>query len=483
MGAERERGQPARDELVRVLAERDVLCAVADESSEARAHRCGLDGRSLPLVVDELCGIEPGALLRIEPDVRPRLVRVACEQQPLTDSKSRVVPREGVLCQSSVSSPSSVCSPQSTVLVSRIPSPESRVPFPRVTLPEHPGGTMNAAICRTLLLSALLSATSIPVAAQVRIIQTNSQGNNIHLIDPATNQIVGEVTGVPINHGAAGAPDGSRLYFSSEAEQSLHIVDGKTLQLTKKIPLSGRPNNISISRDGRRVYVGIVSSPGAVDVIDTVALEKVKSIPMKGGIHNVYVTPDGKYVVAGSIAGKLMTVIDQKTEEPAWTLFQEGVRPMAFETNADGSTKRIFVQLSNFHGFAVVDFAQRKEIARIELPSDVPPEKVDKGPFNASPSHGLGVAPDGKTLWVTSRPNARVYAYSLPDLKLLPGYVDLGGRPDWVTFTPDSKQLYIATENTDTVVAIDVTARKEITRIKVGKSPKRNITWVARGTS
>ena len=52
---------------------------------------------------------------------------------------------------------------------------------------------MNAAICRTLLLSALILATSIPVAAQVRIIQTNSQGDNIHLIDPATNQIVGEV--------------------------------------------------------------------------------------------------------------------------------------------------------------------------------------------------------------------------------------------------------------------------------------------------
>jgi YVTN family beta-propeller protein len=209
----------------------------------------------------------------------------------------------------------------------------------------------------------------------------------------------------------------------------------------------------------------------------------VKSIPTKGGIHNTYVTPDGKYVVAGSIAGKVMTVIDQKTEEPVWTLFQEGVRPMAFETNADGSTKRIFVQLSDFHGFAVVDFAQRKEVARIELPNDVPPEKVDKGPFNASPSHGIGVAPDGKTLWVTSRPNARVYTYSLPDLKLMPGYVDLGGRPDWVTFTPDSKRLYIATENTDTVVSIDVAARKEITRIKVGKSPKRNITWVVRGTS
>jgi YVTN family beta-propeller protein len=332
---------------------------------------------------------------------------------------------------------------------------------------------------RAFFGAALVTLIAASAAAQVRIVQTNSQGDNIHLIDPSTHRIVGEIKGIPINHGAAAAPDGSRLYFSSEAEQTLHVVDTKTLQTVKKIPLTARPNNISISKDGRRVYVGIVSAPGAVDVIDTATMEKVKSIPTKGGIHNVYVTPDGRYVVAGSIAGRLMTVIDQKTEEPVWTLFNVGVRPMAFETNPDGSTKHIYVQLSDFHGFAVVDFAQRMEVKRVELPNDIPAEKVDKGPFNASPSHGLGVAPDMRTLWVTSRPNARVYAYSLPDLKLL-GAVDLGGRPDWVTFTPDSRQVYISTENRNSVVVVDVAARKEITRITVGAAPKRNITAVLR---
>ena len=338
----------------------------------------------------------------------------------------------------------------------------------------------------SVLIRRMLSAVVVVLVcatagtAQVRIVQTNSGGDNIHLIDPVSNAIVGEIKGVPINHGAAASPDGSRFYFSSEAEQTLHVVDGKTLQTIKKIPLTARPNNISISKDGARVYVGIVSAPGAVDVIDTKTNEKVKSIPTKGGIHNVYVTPDGRHVIAGSIAGRVMTVIDQKTEEPLWTLFEEGVRPMAFEVNPDGSTKRIFVQLSNVHGFAVVDFQQRKEVARITLPDDVPAEKVDKGPFNASPSHGLGVAPDGKTLWVTSRPNARVYTYSLPDLKLLPNPVDLGGRPDWVTFTPDSKLIYITTENTDLVHAIDVSSRKEVAQIKVGRAPKRNITAMIR---
>jgi YVTN family beta-propeller protein len=101
------------------------------------------------------------------------------------------------------------------------------------------------------IVAAILILLPALAAAQVRIVQTNSQGDNIHLIDPATHKIVGEIKGVPINHGAAAAPDGSRFYISSEAEQTLHVVDSKTLQTVKKIALSGRPNNISISKDGR----------------------------------------------------------------------------------------------------------------------------------------------------------------------------------------------------------------------------------------
>ena len=72
-----------------------------------------------------------------------------------------------------------------------------------------------------------------------------------------------------MNHGAAAAPDGSRYYISNEAESTLDVVDAKSLKVTRNIPLSGHPNNIAISQDGRRVYVAIIQAPGAVDVIDT----------------------------------------------------------------------------------------------------------------------------------------------------------------------------------------------------------------------
>jgi len=312
---------------------------------------------------------------------------------------------------------------------------------------------------------------------KVRIIQTNSAGDNVHVIDPATNKVVGVISGIEVSHGAAVAPDGSRIYVSNEADSTLDFVDGKSLKVTNKVPLSGHPNNIAIGKDGRRVYVGIIQAPGGVDVIDTATLKNVKTLQTKGTIHNAYVTPDGKYVVAGSIAGKTVNVFDAATEQPAWTLEMDlGVRPMTFSANPDGSTKWLFVQLSGFNGFAVVDFAARKEINRIKNP-DLPPGKSIV-PAGSDPSHGMAVTADNKTLVVCSRINNYLYAYSLPDLKLLGG-AELGGKgAGWVTLTPDGKTAYVANPVTNDVSVVDVKSLKEVARIPVGFVPKRNTTGV-----
>jgi YVTN family beta-propeller protein len=252
-------------------------------------------------------------------------------------------------------------------------------------------------------------------------------------------------------------------------------VDAKTLKVIRNIPLSGKPNNVAIAKDGRRVYVAIAVAPGVVDVIDTASLEKVKSIPIKGAVHNTFVTPDGKHVIAGSVVGKILTVIDAQTEEPVWSLtFEGGVRPIAFEKNPDGSTNRMFVQISDLHGFAVIDFAARKEVNRVTLP-DVPGAPRNQEGVQGSPSHGIGVTPDGKTLWATSKWYGYVFAYSLPDLKLL-GSVPVGEIPDWLTFTPDSKSVYVACAGSNHVTVVDVKSIKAVTHIPVGHVPKRNIT-------
>jgi len=326
--------------------------------------------------------------------------------------------------------------------------------------------------CLALLLVLLASLVTTEVLAQVRILQTNSRDSRVQLIDPETNKIVGEIGNIPVNHGVAAAPDGRRIYVSGEAETALKVIDARTLEMIKSIALSARPNNISITPDGSKVYVAINTPPGAIDVIDTATLENVKTIDVPGGIHNIYVTPDGKNVVAGSIAGRRLTVLDTSTDEEVWAWEGEAIRPLAISAKTDGSTDKLFIQVSGYHGFVVLDWGTHKEVARITLPEVPPAERYDST-YNGAPAHGIGVSPDGKTVWSTSRMNSRVYVYSLPDLTLSGG-VPTGTDPDWITFTPDSRFAYVANAVSNTVSVIDMETLEAVTQIPVGEGPKRN---------
>jgi len=328
----------------------------------------------------------------------------------------------------------------------------------------------------TALRSAKLAfLISVPLmAGSVRIYQTSSAGDDVHVIDPVTNKVVLKITGIEVPHGVGFSPDGTKAYITCEAESSLWSTDTKTGKVLGKAPLSGHPNNMSVSKDGKYVFAAIVAAPGAVDVIDTATMKKIKSIATKGGVHNTYVTPDGKYVLAGSIVGKVLTVIDAQTFQIAWELpFDQGVRPITMEKAADGSTSRLFVQLSNFHGFAVVNFKTHEIVSRVTLPEMPVVGKAEAG----APSHGIGVTPDGKTLVVNSSIAGGVFLYSLPDLKVA-GYVPTGKVPDWLTFTPDSKTVYVANSGTNSVSAVDIASKKEVAKIPVGEVPKRNGTVV-----
>jgi YVTN family beta-propeller protein len=319
---------------------------------------------------------------------------------------------------------------------------------------------------------------------------TNSAADTIDVVDPSTNKVVQVIRGIELPHGINFSPDGTRVYVSNESESVLDVVDRSSGQITSKVELSGRPNNITITKDGRRVLVGIRTLPGVVDVIDTASLSRVKTIPVNRSVHNIYVTPDGKYAVVGSIESKSVTILELATDQIAWEIkFDRGVRPMAFETNPDGSTHRIFIQLSGFHGFGVVDFSKRAQVARISLP-DQPTGFGILEERTGTPSHGIGVAPDGRSLWVNSTFANAVFEYSLPDLKLighstLPlvqplGHGSTGAVPEWITFTPDSKTVYISNSAAQSVSAIDANTLKSVAVIPVGDVPKRINTLVLR---
>jgi YVTN family beta-propeller protein len=340
---------------------------------------------------------------------------------------------------------------------------------------------------RVLFLSGLWILLAMPLVAGTALIYvTNRGGTTIDVIDAATNKVVQTIGNIESPEVVRFSPDGSRLYIPYRGANELLVMDRKSEKIIKKVPLSGWPNEAQTTLDGKLVLVCIrntattAEDAGALDIIDTKSLQRVKSIPVERGLHDIAVTADGKYAAAGAPGGHFVVVFDLQKMEIAWRVhYDYGVNPIVIENNPDGSGKRIFVQLGPTNGFSVVDFAQRKEVAFIKVPDE--PKGFGNG--CEAISHGIGISPDQKTLWVNSRTANSVFAYSLPDIKLLghvslpdqpiPGKAPRGSSPAWVTFSPDSKTVYISSCGIKTVTAIDVQAMKEVARIAVGEMPDR----------
>jgi YVTN family beta-propeller protein len=343
---------------------------------------------------------------------------------------------------------------------------------------------------RRILMCSCFALALAPLSASAEtafVYVTNSAGDHIDVINPLTNKVVQQFPIVGA-HGVNFSPDGSRVYVSNEATSTLDVFEQKTGKLIKAIKLSNHPNNIAVAKDGR-IVVGIARGDGALEIVDPVKLEVSKTIPTHGRLHNCYTSNDGNYAICGSVQTGVFTAFDLKTQSIAWEhKFDHGVRPMTIEHNPDGSPKRIFVQLAAFDGFAVLDFKTHEEVARIKLPDLKTGVDMDPGREDA-PSHGIGVSPDGKQLWVTSIPQNAAFVYNLADLKLqdtiklpdlqLPGRRLGGAVANWVTFTPDG-QVYIANSGLRSVTAINTSTKKITAVVPVGEVPKRINTLVMR---
>jgi YVTN family beta-propeller protein len=335
---------------------------------------------------------------------------------------------------------------------------------------------------------------------KLRLVQTNFAGDAVSIIDPATNKVVAQIPGIEMAHGISHSTDNSQIYVAQESTASLLVVDGKTLQITKRIPLSGSPNLVQPTPDGKRIYVSInlrwdvvsnfpalqAEMSGGIDIVDVPTLTKTQTIAIPGGIHDMYLTPDGKYVVAGANRNELPEckcgisaptnlgyVIDTRTNEVAWTFtMNPAASPIAISKKPDGSTDKIYAQ-GGGNGFRVVDFDTHVVTSSVKNP-DIAPALQDRGG-----SHGIGITSDQKTLLVNSGQNRTVYSYSLPDLKLLGGARLSGRGLNWLVIAPDDKTVYVANPETNNVSVVDIATMKETAVIPVGFAPSRNTMWIA----
>jgi YVTN family beta-propeller protein len=335
---------------------------------------------------------------------------------------------------------------------------------------------------------------------------SNQQGGGINIVDPVTLHIVRTIKCVSAPDRIEFSRDGNTAYAPDRIEHNLTVIDTRSGAIKAKIPVVARPNTAVLSRDSKKLYMGIwpvradENTRGYIQIVDTSTLKIIKTIETKGAIHDTWMSPDGNLLLGMSPSAKFMNVYDVRTDQLLYTCCTEAeIGTMLMEAGPDGSTSRFFISYAGFHGIVAIDAKTGKELERVPYPSLKGTTGNSEIYFNgiATPQigggsgfHGAEISPDGKSLWAISA--STVWHYSLPDLKYLGNVqlapVDQAGNlfapaveGTWLTVGPDGKKVYGVRPGRDLLSVIDVATMKEEALVPTGEYPLHISIW-PRGT-
>lgn len=144
--------------------------------------------------------------------------------------------------------------------------------------------------------------------------------NSISIIDPKTMKLIGSVpTGQPESHMFVISHDGKRAYTANVGPGTVSVLDLDARKTLKVIPISSTTQRISISVDGRRVFTSDQAKP-RLAVIDTAANQVKNWVELPGTGYGTASTPDGKWLVVAVPPVNQVAIVDLKTLKVAHTI-------------------------------------------------------------------------------------------------------------------------------------------------------------------
>jgi YVTN family beta-propeller protein len=211
---------------------------------------------------------------------------------------------------------------------------------------------------------------------------------------------------------------------------------------------------MSITPDGKKLYVP--SLEGAHwNVVDGESGSVLAKIEPKSGAHNTVCSPDGTRVYCAGLHSPLLTVVDTATNDVVGTVgpFHAEIRP--FTINSEKT--RCFVTVNGLLGFEIGDLMTGKFLERVEAKGDKPGKPMRHG----CPSHGVGLTPDEREVWVCDSVGRSLHVFDIianPPREM--ASVPLRDEPGWVTFSIDGRFAYPSTGD-----VIDTASRKVVAQL------------------
>lgn len=317
---------------------------------------------------------------------------------------------------------------------------------------------------------------------------------------------------------------GERVFVLNSWGESLSVIDHATRSVARLVRLNGRPHGQIASADGRRLYVTTGGGQGEVIALDTGSLNILWRLSVGKSLHQPALTQDDRWLFVPDFRRDVLAVIDVgearldqqlplgEGPHPLMSLhnafaggsgrfvYQTAVRSDAVaRVDVDTRTidrvyrlpghprpiallsdeSRMYVQLSDLHGFIEIDLESGKETRRIEWPIPAGATTGLDADIAAAMCHGLAIPPDETEIWAASTLTQSVHILRLPDLVEL-AHIPLDGTPEWIAFSRDGNTGYIpltAPHHAEgSVAVIDRNLRNVLAVLPVGPEPRRVLT-------
>jgi DNA-binding beta-propeller fold protein YncE len=237
--------------------------------------------------------------------------------------------------------------------------------------------------------------------------------------------------------GVAAHAGTGRIYISTP--KRVAAFDLGTERLVWNREYEGGCDRIALSPDGTILYVPSFEGPHW-HAVDAKSGDVLAQIVTKSGAHNTVYGPDGRSVYLAGLKSPILSIADTRTHSVVGGVgpFSNSVRPFT----VNGAQTLCFVNVNDLLGFEVGDIKTGRMLHRVEVAG------YEKGPVkrHGCPSHGVGLTPDEKELWLSDGPNSRMHIF---DATVMPpkqvATIALRDQPGWITFSMDGRYAYPST--------------------------------------
>ena len=242
-----------------------------------------------------------------------------------------------------------------------------------------------------------------------------------------------------------------RLIVANKAEDTISLVNLKTLQVVGKVGIGRGPHEVAVTPDGKWAFSANYEGPG--DSISVVDLEtgqergRIRLDPYRRP-HGLAISKDGRRLYATCEANQSILEIGIATGKIS-RVFPTGQRITHMLALApDG--RRLYAANLGSGSVTVLDLVDGKVVAQIAT---------------GAGCEGIDVAPDGKEVWATNR-EAGTISIIETGANRVGDHLPCPGFPIRLRFTPDGKMALITCYEENSVAIFDVASRKEIRRIR-----------------